>query len=73
MADENGRTFLGSLAAEIPMIQSNTWCNLVKNFMVCIMMLANSFYCELLGCYDGLYEPLYLHPIYWTLILEGVN
>jgi len=67
--------FLGGVAVEIPFKQSNTWCNFVRNFMVSVVALPSSFYCVLLGCYDGLYElilePMYLCPICWTLVLKG--
>ena len=47
--------FLGGLAAEILFKPSDTWCDFVKNFMVSIMVLANSFYCVLISSYNGLY------------------
>ena len=40
--------FLGSLAAEILFKQSDTWCDFVRNFMVSIVVLVNSFYCVLI-------------------------
>ena len=64
--------FLGGLAAEILFKPSDTWCDFVRNFMVNIMVLANSFYCVLISSYNGLYQPMYLRPIYWTLVLEGL-
>ena len=45
--------FLGSLAAEI--LFKPTWCDFVSNFMVSIVVLANSFYCVLISSYNGLY------------------
>ena len=47
--------FLGGLAAEILFKLSDTWCDFVRNFMVSIMVLANSFYCVLISSYNGLY------------------
>ena len=47
--------FLGGLAAEFLFKQSNTWCDFVRNVMVNIVMLANSFYCVLISSYNGLY------------------
>ena len=41
--------------------------------MVSIMVLANSFYCVLISSYNGLYQSMYLRPIYWALFLEGLN
>ena len=43
MADEN--VFLGGLAAEIFVEQSNACDDLVRNFMVSVVVLAHSFYC----------------------------
>ena len=64
--------FLDSLAAEILFKQSDTWCDFVRDFMVSIVVLANSFYCVLISSYNSLYQPMYLRPIYWTLVLEGL-
>ena len=47
--------FLGGLAAEILFKQSNIWCDFVRNFMVSIVVLADSFYCVLISSYNGLY------------------
>ena len=47
--------FLGGLAAEILFKPSDTWCDFVRNFMVSIVVLANSFYCVLISSYIGLY------------------
>ena len=37
--------FLGTLAAEIFFKQSDAWYDFVRNFMVSIVVLVNSFYC----------------------------
>ena len=65
--------FLGSLAVEIVLKQSDTRCDFVRNFMVSIMVLANSLYCVLIRSYNGLYQPMYLRPIYWALVFEGLK
>ena len=38
--------------------------------MVSIVVLANAF--SLISSYNGLYQPMYLRPIYWALVLEGL-
>ena len=65
--------FLGGLAVEILFKQSDTWYDFVRNFMVSIVVLANSFYCVVISSYNGLYQPMYLRLIYWTLVLEGLK
>ena len=65
--------FLDGLAAEILFKQSDTWCDFVRNFTVSIVVLADSFYCILISSYISLYQPMYLRPIYWTLVLEGLD
>ena len=68
-----GLLFLGGLAVEIFFKQSDTWCDFVRNSTVSIVVLANSFYCVLISSYNSLYRPMYLCPIYWALVLEGLT
>jgi len=67
MADDNGRaTFLGGLAA--------VWAKqcLLRNFMVSIMVLSNSFCCVHIVSYKGMHWTMHLCPLYWTLAIKGI-
>ena len=46
--------FRGSLTVEFLFKQNDTWCDFVRNFMVSIVVLANSSYCVLISSYNGL-------------------
>ena len=63
--------FFGGLAADS--LQTKQYlCDFVRNFMVSIMVLANSFYCVLISSYNSLYQPMYLRPKHWTLVFKGL-
>ena len=53
----------GVLAAEIFFERSNAWYNLVRNFIVSIVVLVNSCCCVQIQRYKGLYKPMCLHLI----------
>ena len=38
-----------------------------------VVLSTNYFYCVLISSYDGLYQPMYLRPIYWALVLQGLT
>ena len=64
MVDKKERDiFLGGPTAEVFFEQSNAWYKFVRNFMVSIVVLANSFYCVQTRRYKGLSKPMCLHPI----------
>ena len=74
MADENGRSTFSWWSSSWDIARA-TQCfhDFVRNFILSVVVLANSFYCVQIRRYKGLYKPMCLRPMYWTFTVKGLN